>query len=136
MKYLQESIAARRAKNGGLALVLQGKLSPEGKICRMSSMTYAHNAVYQRDCMDIDWLSSYIDSIMQVQKFDESLKEAVNNMHEAVDILNQKHKQYADEMQTYVDKHPTEQSDIKRLSGIQDKISLFSFPFSVLFLMS
>ncbi|KAG1342663.1 putative E3 ubiquitin-protein ligase BRE1-like 2 [Cocos nucifera] len=86
MKHVQETIAARRAKNDCLAMALHGKLSSE-------------------------------DAIMQVQKLNEYMREVANNMHQAIDILHQKHKQYTHEIDKYLERHSREQSEIKRLSG-------------------
>ncbi|XP_010936987.1 E3 ubiquitin-protein ligase BRE1-like 2 isoform X1 [Elaeis guineensis] len=86
MKHVQETIAARRAKNDCLAMVLHGQLSSE-------------------------------DAIMQVQKLNDYMREVANNMHQAIDIIHQKHKQYADEINKYLERHSSKQSEIKRLSG-------------------
>ncbi|CAL9762324.1 unnamed protein product [Musa acuminata subsp. burmannicoides] len=57
------------------------------------------------------------DAIVQIQKFDESLREVINNMHQSADILLEKHKQFTEEINTYKESLSTTQSEIKRLSG-------------------
>ncbi|CAL9117939.1 unnamed protein product [Musa textilis] len=57
------------------------------------------------------------DAIVQIQKFDESLREVINNMHHSADILLEKHKQFTEEINTYKASLSTTQSEIKRLSG-------------------
>ncbi|XP_012093331.1 E3 ubiquitin-protein ligase BRE1-like 2 isoform X2 [Jatropha curcas] len=45
------------------------------------------------------------------------MKEEAKNLHKVIDVLHLKHKEYTDEIQTYVSTHSTDQSEIKRLAG-------------------
>lgn len=45
------------------------------------------------------------------------IKEEAKNLRDVIDILHSKHKDYADQIQTYVSSHSMDQSEIKRLSG-------------------
>jgi len=57
------------------------------------------------------------DVIVHLRKFDDPMKDVANNLHWAIDILHQKHKQYADEISSYLDSHSKDQSEIKHISG-------------------
>lgn len=46
------------------------------------------------------------------------MKEEAGHLHEGIDVLHLKHKQYADEIQTCFNNHSVDQSEIKRLAGI------------------
>ncbi|XP_060672450.1 E3 ubiquitin-protein ligase BRE1-like 2 isoform X3 [Ziziphus jujuba] len=48
------------------------------------------------------------------------IKEEAKNLRDVIDILHSKHKDYADQIQTYVSSHSMDQSEIKRLSGELD----------------
>lgn len=63
---------------------------------------------------------------MQVQKLNDYRGEVANNMHLAIDILHQKHKQYTDEINKYLERHSREQSEIKCLSGTETHLSSIS----------
>jgi len=57
------------------------------------------------------------DAIIHLHKFDDFMRDVANNLRQAIDILHQKHKQYADEINSYLDSHSKDQSEIKRISG-------------------
>ncbi|KAK1356163.1 E3 ubiquitin protein ligase [Heracleum sosnowskyi] len=57
------------------------------------------------------------DVVMQLSKIDNMMKEEANNLHEVIDVLHLKHKEYADEVQACIDSHSMDQSEIKRLAG-------------------
>ncbi|KAK9273851.1 hypothetical protein L1049_018663 [Liquidambar formosana] len=57
------------------------------------------------------------DAIIQLCKIDDLLKEEATNLHEVIDVLHLKHKEYADGIQTYFNSHSVDQSEIKRLAG-------------------
>ncbi|XP_042427952.1 E3 ubiquitin-protein ligase BRE1-like 2 [Zingiber officinale] len=57
------------------------------------------------------------DAVSQLQKFDESLREVVNNMHQAADVLSQKHKQITEEINICKINFSTTESEIKHISG-------------------
>ncbi|XVF04583.1 hypothetical protein REPUB_Repub05bG0096400 [Reevesia pubescens] len=66
--------------------------------------------------------SSVEDTIMQLSKIDDMMKEEAKNLREVIDTLHLKHKEYADRIQTYISSHSTDQSEIKRLQGELEEI--------------
>uniref|UniRef100_A0A7N0UF77 E3 ubiquitin protein ligase n=1 Tax=Kalanchoe fedtschenkoi TaxID=63787 RepID=A0A7N0UF77_KALFE len=50
-------------------------------------------------------------------KIEEMFKEEANNLHEVINAIHLKHKQYADEIQSYIQLHSVDQIEIKRLAG-------------------
>lgn len=63
-------------------------------------------------------ITGFLDAIVQLSKIDELMKEEANNLREIIEILHLKHKEYTDEIQTYVCSHLMDQTEIKRLSGL------------------
>ncbi|ONK75057.1 uncharacterized protein A4U43_C03F12870 [Asparagus officinalis] len=57
------------------------------------------------------------DAIVQLRKFDDSMRDVANNLRQAIDILHQKHRQYVDDINTHLDSNTKDQTEIKRLSG-------------------
>ncbi|PKI34721.1 hypothetical protein CRG98_044899 [Punica granatum] len=49
------------------------------------------------------------------------MKEEAKNLHEAVDILQQKHRECSDKVQSYATNHEVDQSEIKHLKGELDE---------------
>lgn len=60
-----------------------------------------------------------LDAIVQQHKLDDLMREEIKTLSEAIDILNLKHEEYADEIQTYITSHSTDQLEIKRIAGIE-----------------
>lgn len=59
----------------------------------------------------------YAGIVLQLPEIDNMMKEEANNLHEVIDILHMKHKEYADEIQACIGSHSMDQSEIKRLAG-------------------
>lgn len=57
------------------------------------------------------------DAVIQLRKLDDLMLEDARHLHEVVDVLHFKHKQYADEIQACIDNHSVDQLEIKRLAG-------------------
>ncbi|KAK1301595.1 E3 ubiquitin-protein ligase BRE1-like 2 [Acorus calamus] len=57
------------------------------------------------------------DSLIQIQKLNDLLREEAGNLQKAIEFFHAKDKQYADEIQTYIASNSADQSEIKRLSG-------------------
>ncbi|KAK6141284.1 hypothetical protein DH2020_024968 [Rehmannia glutinosa] len=57
------------------------------------------------------------DAVIQLRKLDDLITEEATRLHEVVDVLHFKHKQYADEIQTCINNHSVDQLEIKRLAG-------------------
>ncbi|KAK3010343.1 hypothetical protein RJ639_010945 [Escallonia herrerae] len=54
---------------------------------------------------------------IQLSKIDSLMKEEANNLQEVINTLHLKHKEYTDRIQTCIDAHLADQSEIKRLTG-------------------
>lgn len=74
-------------------------------------------------------ITGFLDAIVQLSKIDDMMKEEANNLREIIEIIHLKHKEYADEIQTYVSGHLKDQAEIKRLSGLWG----ISFPIFLIF---
>ncbi|OWM86582.1 hypothetical protein CDL15_Pgr015617 [Punica granatum] len=61
------------------------------------------------------------DVILLLSNIDEMMKEEAKNLHEAVDILQQKHRECSDKVQSYATNHEVDQSEIKHLKGELDE---------------
>ena len=59
----------------------------------------------------------FTGAIIQLTKIDDLMKEEANNLRVVIDGLHLKHKEYVNEIQTYVHKHSEDRSEIKRLAG-------------------
>ncbi|TVU46597.1 hypothetical protein EJB05_06140 [Eragrostis curvula] len=57
------------------------------------------------------------DVIVALRNHNDHLKEVVDNASQAISIINEKHKRYLDEIETFKSKHSMELQEIKRLSG-------------------
>ncbi|KAJ9153358.1 hypothetical protein P3X46_026806 [Hevea brasiliensis] len=62
------------------------------------------------------------DSIIQFTRIDDMMKEEAKNLHEVIDVLHLKHKEYTDEIQTSISSNSVDQSEIKRLAGELEEI--------------
>ncbi|RZC83236.1 hypothetical protein C5167_046022 [Papaver somniferum] len=107
-KYVQEALSVRRSST-------------------MSLMKYLEDTInYQRAQTEALELSlsgslSEEDAIIQQHKLDDLMREEIKTLSEAIDILNLKHEEYADEIQTYITSHSTDQLEIKRIAGELDE---------------
>lgn len=52
-----------------------------------------------------------------LSEIDKMMKEEAKSLHEAIDVLHLKHKEYAEDIQIYVRSHSEDASEIKRLEG-------------------
>lgn len=57
------------------------------------------------------------DAIALSSKIDDLLKDEASVLHDAIDVLLQKHKEYANVIEIYA-QDPTDQSELKRLEGM------------------
>ncbi|GFP96126.1 E3 ubiquitin-protein ligase bre1-like 2 [Phtheirospermum japonicum] len=57
------------------------------------------------------------DAVIQLRKLDDLITEEASRLHEVVDVLHFKHKQYADEIQTCINNHSVDQLEIRHLAG-------------------
>uniref|UniRef100_A0A0A9CQW2 E3 ubiquitin protein ligase n=1 Tax=Arundo donax TaxID=35708 RepID=A0A0A9CQW2_ARUDO len=57
------------------------------------------------------------DVIVALQNHNDHLKEVVDNVSQAISIINEKHERYLDEIEAFKSNHSRELQEIKRLSG-------------------
>ncbi|XP_062211518.1 E3 ubiquitin-protein ligase BRE1-like 2 isoform X2 [Phragmites australis] len=57
------------------------------------------------------------DVIVALQNHNDHLKEVVDNVSQAISIINEKHKRYLDEIEAFKNNHSRELQEIKHLSG-------------------
>lgn len=57
------------------------------------------------------------DAIIQLSKIDDMMKEEAKNLHEVMEIIHLKHKEYADQIETYISSHSVDQAEIQHLAG-------------------
>ncbi|MQM12666.1 hypothetical protein Taro_045585 [Colocasia esculenta] len=104
IKYVQEALARRHSSTMDLLKHLQETIdAQQTKLDALES--------------NICGKLSREDVIIQLQKLDSLLKEEANNLRIVIRFLHMKHKQYAEEVQAYVDSHAKDQSDLRRISG-------------------
>ncbi|KAJ6812009.1 E3 ubiquitin-protein ligase BRE1-like 2 [Iris pallida] len=104
MKYIQEALASRHTYTMDLMKQLQEIIASQQASTKSLALSSCGKG-------------SSEGAITQICKVDDHMREVANKMRRAVDVLHQKHKQYADEINAYLDSHSKDQSEIKRLSG-------------------
>ncbi|XP_039019064.1 E3 ubiquitin-protein ligase BRE1-like 2 isoform X1 [Hibiscus syriacus] len=107
--YVERVLSARHSSTRDLIKSLEDTISAERM--KTESMTYSLHGKF-----------SVEDTIMQLSKIDDMMKEEAKILHEMISALHLKHKEYADEIQTYMSNHSTDQSEIKRLQGELEEI--------------
>ncbi|KAK9941380.1 hypothetical protein M0R45_017986 [Rubus argutus] len=60
------------------------------------------------------------DAIIELSKIDDMIEREANNLHQVIDILHLKHKEYADIIQTRTSGDSTDHSEIRRITGDLD----------------
>lgn len=130
LKLLEDTIDAQKAKTESITRALNGKLSSEGQRkswCEVHLLFHLLHIIFiwfsfisfQEICIYFVYFCLFGDSdvIIQLSKIDNMMKEEAKNLRHVIDILHSKHKEYADQIQTYISSHSVDQSEIKRLSG-------------------
>ncbi|KDO62987.1 hypothetical protein CISIN_1g002676mg [Citrus sinensis] len=56
------------------------------------------------------------DAIIQLSKIDDMMKEEAKNLHEVMEIIHLKHKEYADQIENYISSHSVDQAEIQHLA--------------------
>ncbi|XP_039039534.1 E3 ubiquitin-protein ligase BRE1-like 2 isoform X2 [Hibiscus syriacus] len=107
--YVELVLSARHSSTRDLIKSLQDTISAERM--KTERMTFSSHGKL-----------SVEDTMMQLSKIDDMMKEEAKTLHEMISVLHLKHKEYADEIQTYISNHSTDQSEIKRLQGEQEEI--------------
>ncbi|KAF8403945.1 hypothetical protein HHK36_012052 [Tetracentron sinense] len=104
IKYVEEALAARHSSTLDVMKYLQDTIDAQRVKTESLASTSRGN-------------QSAEDAIIQRRKIDDLMREEAENLSKVIDILYLKHKEYADEIQTYIQSHSTDQSEIKRLAG-------------------
>ncbi|OVA20693.1 hypothetical protein BVC80_881g49 [Macleaya cordata] len=104
VKYVEEALSARRSSTRDLMKYLEHTINTQRAQTDDFKLSLHGNL-------------SEEDAIIQQRKLDDLMREETNKVREAIDILHLKHKEYADEIQTYINSHLTDQSEIKRIAG-------------------
>lgn len=104
IKYIEEALASRRSSTRQLMKFLEDTI--EAQRARTVSIAQALHGKLSAE-----------DTIIQLCKIDDLLKEEANSFRAAIDVLHLKHQEYADGIQTYICNHSVDQSEIKRLAG-------------------
>ncbi|KAI3995588.1 hypothetical protein MKX01_023333 [Papaver californicum] len=107
-KYVEEALSVRRSSTMSLMKYLEDTINHQRA---------------QTEALELSLSGSLSeeDAIIQQRKLDDLMREEINTLSEAIDILNLKHKEYADEIQTYITSHSTNQLEIKRIAGELDE---------------
>ncbi|CAN0919586.1 E3 ubiquitin-protein ligase BRE1-like 2, partial [Linum grandiflorum] len=102
--YTREILASRHSFTIGLMESLETTIDTQ----RMESETIRQA---------LDGNLSTEDAIIQLSRLDDMMREEAKSLHEVIDNLQMKHKEYVDGIQNYISTHSTEQSEISRLAG-------------------
>ncbi|CAA2992289.1 Hypothetical predicted protein [Olea europaea subsp. europaea] len=104
INYIKKALASRQASTRGLMKLLEDAI--DALRDKLEDIAQA-----------LQGNQSAEDVIFQLHKLNDLMKEEAGHLHEGIDVLHLKHKQYADEIQTCFNNHSVDQSEIKRLAG-------------------
>ncbi|KAF5201095.1 E3 ubiquitin-protein ligase bre1-like [Thalictrum thalictroides] len=102
--YVEEALSARVSSTLGLTKSLGDTLD-------------ARRSRFKNLASSLQGKISEEDAIIQLQKFDEWMKEEAISLLKVIDILHLKHKKYEDEIQTQTLSHSTDRTEIKRVAA-------------------
>lgn len=121
MKSLQEAFAVQQARSESLSLALNGQNSSEGKdesnICALLFFFFGSN-IATLLFNQINLFPS--DVIVALENHNDYLKEVVDNLRQAVSIINRKHEKYLDEIEAFKNNQSRELHEVKCLSGVKE----------------
>ncbi|XP_020586058.1 E3 ubiquitin-protein ligase BRE1-like 2 [Phalaenopsis equestris] len=83
----------------------------------IEEMIIAHQDKMERLAVVLHGTPSSEEIMVELKRFDASLREEVRNLHAAISILHQLHTKYAEEISYYEESKSKEQSEIKHLSS-------------------
>ncbi|KAL6555017.1 hypothetical protein OROGR_006275 [Orobanche gracilis] len=102
--YVKEALVSRQDYTRELMKVLEGAIdSRRAKIEDIAQILVGKTSVE--------------DALIQVCKLDDWNTKETSRLNEVVDVLHDKHKHYADGIQTCINNHSVEQLEIKHLAG-------------------
>ncbi|KAL6554983.1 hypothetical protein OROGR_006241 [Orobanche gracilis] len=106
--YVKKALVSRQDYTRELMKVLEGAInSQRAKIEDITQILVGKTSVE--------------DALIQVCKLDDWNTEETSRLNEVVDVLHDKHKHYADGIQTCINNHSVEQLEIKHLAGELEK---------------
>ncbi|VAH84755.1 unnamed protein product [Triticum turgidum subsp. durum] len=104
LEFAEEALALRRSATLALMRSLQEAIAAQQ--ARSEYLSSALNAEKSNE-----------DVVVALQNHNDHLKEVVGNVREAISIVNEKHKRYLDEIETFKSSYSKELQEIKHLSG-------------------
>lgn len=104
LQYVEEAIASRHSSARELMKFIEEVIDAQ----RMKTKSIAE-AFHEK--------LSAEDAIIQLSKIDDMMKEEAKNLHEVMEIIHLKHKEYADQIETYISSHSVDQAEIQHLAG-------------------
>lgn len=104
LQFVEENLAFRRSTTVTLMKSLQEAIASQK--ARSEYLSAALNGQKSNE-----------DVIVALQNHNDHLKEVVDNASQAISIINEKHRRYLDEIETFKSNHSRELQEIKRLSG-------------------
>ncbi|XP_059665044.1 E3 ubiquitin-protein ligase BRE1-like 2 isoform X2 [Cornus florida] len=104
LKYIEEALALRHSSTRELMKFLQDTVDAQRS--KTESIVQALHGKLSAE-----------DVIIELRKIDDLMKEEANHLHEVIDVLHMKHKEYTDGIQAHLHSHAVNQSEIKRLAG-------------------
>ncbi|VAH84752.1 unnamed protein product [Triticum turgidum subsp. durum] len=106
LEFAEEALALRRSATLALMRSLQEAIAAQQ--ARSEYLSSALNAEKSNEDLDV---------VVALQNHNDHLKEVVGNVREAISIVNEKHKRYLDEIETFKSSYSKELQEIKHLSG-------------------
>ncbi|KAJ8770145.1 hypothetical protein K2173_011240 [Erythroxylum novogranatense] len=103
VRYVGEVLAARRSSTMGLMKSLEDSIEAQRAKTESIAQALLGN-------------QSAEDAIIQLSRIDDMMKEEAKNLHDVIDVLHLKHKEYSDQIQTYINNQSESQSEIKQLA--------------------
>ncbi|KAK3409695.1 hypothetical protein EUGRSUZ_J01791 [Eucalyptus grandis] len=101
IEFFEEALALRESSTSELMKLLEDTIGAES----LKTMTISQN------------LQARVSAEVLLLEIDKMTKEEAKSLHEAIDVLHLKHKEYAEDIQIYVRSHSEDASEIKHLEG-------------------
>ncbi|XAR62895.1 Ubiquitin--protein ligase [Bertholletia excelsa] len=104
LKLIEEALAMRVSSTEKLMRLLEDTINAQ--ITNIESIAQALRGKLSAE-----------DAIIQLSKVADLMKDETSYLHEVIDVLHLKHKDYADKIQIYIHSHSVDQSEINHLTG-------------------
>uniref|UniRef100_A0A2P2LH56 E3 ubiquitin protein ligase n=1 Tax=Rhizophora mucronata TaxID=61149 RepID=A0A2P2LH56_RHIMU len=102
--YVEEALSSRRSFTLGLMKSLEDTIEAQ----RAKTENIARALLGNPSAEDV---------IIQLSRIDNMMKEEAKNLSEVIDVLHLKHKEFSDQIQTYINSHSVDESEINSLAG-------------------